>query len=82
MRKNYLAGIFLKEHRGRSRIWLRGGPKFFWLIFANSTQWSRVNKVSPYWPGSRACLRALEALGFFITKYAFSTFWGTFLYYF
>ena len=52
------------------------------LTFANSMQQSRVNKVSPYWPGSRAHLRALEALGFFITKYAFSPFWGAFLYYF
>ena len=32
--------------------------------------------------GSGACLRALEALGYFITKYAFSPFWGTFVYYF
>ena len=28
--------------------------------------------------GSGACLRAPEALGYFITKYAFSPFWGTF----
>ena len=28
--------------------------------------------------GSGARLRALEALGYFITKYAFSPFWGTF----
>ena len=32
--------------------------------------------------GSRAYHRAPEALGYFITKYAFSPFWGTFLYYF
>ena len=32
--------------------------------------------------GSGARLRVLEALGYFITKYAFSPFWGTFLYYF
>ena len=32
--------------------------------------------------GSGARLRAPEALGYFITKYAFSPFWGTFLYYF
>ena len=32
--------------------------------------------------GSRAHLRVLEALGYFITKYAFSPFWGTYLYYF
>ena len=68
--------------RGGSRIWLRGGPKFFWLSFADSMQWSHANKVSLYWLGSRARLRALEALGLFITKYAFSPFWGTFLYYF
>ena len=60
----------------------RGGPKFFWPIFADSAQQSCANEVSPYWPGSRAHLRALEALGFFITKYAFSPLWGTFLYYF
>ena len=30
--------------------------------------------------GSRARLRAPEALGYFITKYAFSPFWVTFLY--
>ena len=28
--------------------------------------------------GSGACLRALEALGYFITKYAFSPFWVPF----
>ena len=32
--------------------------------------------------GSGACLKASEALGYFIIKYAFSPFWGTFLYYF
>ena len=32
--------------------------------------------------GSGAHLRAPEALGDFITKYAFSPFWGTYLYYF
>ena len=61
---------------------VKGGPKIIWPIFADPAQWSHVNEVSPYWPGSRACLRAPEALGFFITKYAFSPFWGTFLYYF
>ena len=32
--------------------------------------------------GSGALRRAPEVLGYFITKYAFSPFWGTFLYYF
>ena len=75
-----------RSNGGGEQGWIqdlvKGGPKLFGLIFANSAQQSHVNKVSPYWPGSRAHLRALEALGFFITKYAFSPFWGTFLYYF
>ena len=61
---------------------VKGSPEFFWLSFADSTQQSCVNKVSPYWLGSRALRWALEALGVFITKYAFSPFWDTFLYYF
>ena len=68
--------------KGQIQDLVKGGPNFFWPIFANSIQQSCVNDVSPYWPGSRACLKTLEALGFFITKYAFSPFWGTFLYYF
>ena len=67
--------------RGRSRIWLRGGPNFFGQFLPTLCS-SRANKVSPHWLGSRAHLRVLEALGFFITKYAFSPFWGTFLYQF
>ena len=72
----------LVEMHGRMQDLVKGGPKLFWPIFANSTQWSCANEVSPYWPGHKACLRALEALGFFITKYVFSPFLGTFLYWF
>ena len=61
---------------------VKEGPQIFWLIFADSAQQSCANEVSPYWLGSGACLRALEAVWFFITKYAFSPFWSTFLYYF
>ena len=39
-------------------------------------------KLALFSVGSGACLRAPEALGYFITKYAFSPFWDTFLYYF
>ena len=63
------------------RLEVREG-QIFWPIFADSAQRSHANEVIPYWQGSRACLRALEALGFFITKYTFSPFWGTFSYYF
>ena len=67
----------LASYRGGSRIWLRGA-EFFWPIFVDSMQQSCANKVSSYWLGSRAQLRALEALGVFITKYVISPFWGTF----
>ena len=71
------------QNQGRIQDLVKGGgPILFWPIFADSAQWSCANEVSPYWLGSGAHLRALEALGFFITKYAFSPFLGTFLYYF
>ena len=47
-------------------------------VFADEVQQSQVNEVSYNGQGSIACLRALEALVFFIAKYAFSPFWGTF----
>ena len=59
------------HYRGGSRIWLMGGSKFFWPIFANSA----ANEVSPYWLGSRACLRALEALGFSLLNMHSLHFW-------
>ena len=31
-----------------------------------------MSEASNVWPGSRACLRALEAFGFLMLKYAFS----------
>ena len=68
--------------RGRSRIWLREEAQIFLADFcrlhtAESCEWSE-----PLLAGVQARLRALEALGFFITKHAFSPFWGIFLYYF
>ena len=68
--------------RGGSRIWSGGGPDRdrpklptvrSSIVQANRALFSM---------GFRAHLRALEALGFFIAKYAFYPFWGTFLYYF
>ena len=57
-----------------SRIWSRGGPRNFFRDFADVVEWSRASKASQYWPGSRAHLRALEALAFLTVKYAFSHF--------
>ena len=39
---------------------------------ANVAKQSHLSKVSNLWPGSRAHLRALEAFGFLMLKYAFS----------
>ena len=41
-----------------------GAPEIFSEIFADVAKRSRTSKVSQYWPGSRARLRALEALAF------------------
>ena len=59
-------------HRCGSRIWSRGGPQFLRSTVADVVKRSRVSEVSILWPGSRARLRALEAFGFLMLKYAFS----------
>ena len=49
-----------------------GGPQLLRPKVADVAKRSRVSEVSILWPGSRACLRALEAFGFLMLKYAFS----------
>ena len=51
-----------------------GGPRNFVRDFADEAKRSQASKASQYWPGSRARLRALEALAFLTVKYAFSHF--------
>ena len=51
---------------------VKGRPNSQMPKVANVVKWSHVSKVSYLWPGSRACLRALEAFGFLMVKYAFS----------
>ena len=51
-----------------------GGLRNFVRDFADVAKWSRASEASQYWPGSRARLRALEALAFLTLKYAFSHF--------
>ena len=51
-----------------SRIWSRGGPRNFSRDFADVAKRSWASEASQYWPGSRACLRALEALAFLTVK--------------
>ena len=55
-----------------SRIWSRGGPQLLRPKVADVAKRSRASEASILWPGSRARLRALEAFGFLMLKYAFS----------
>ena len=51
---------------------VKGGPQLLRLKVADVAKRSRVSEASILRPGSRACLRALEAFGFLMLKYAFS----------
>ena len=55
-----------------SRIWSRGGPQLLRPKVADVVKRSRTSKASILQPGSRGRLRALEAFGFLMLKYAFS----------
>ena len=55
-----------------SRIWSRGGPQLLRPKVADVAKRSRASEASNLRPGSRARLRALEAFGFLMLKYAFS----------
>ena len=72
-----LLGIVYCTHkrihtRCGSRIWSRGGPQLLRPKVADIAKRSRVSEASILRLGSRACLRALEAFGFLMLKYAFS----------
>ena len=59
-------------YRCGSRIWSRGGAQLLRPKIADVVKRSCASEVSNLWPGSRARLRALEAFGFLMLKYAFS----------
>ena len=70
-------------HQGRIQDLIKGGAPDRYRPKLPTVRSSIVRaKRALFSMGSGAYLRALEALGYFITKYAFSPFWGTFLYYF
>ena len=50
----------------------QGGPQVLRLKVAEVAKRSRVSEASNLWLGSRARLRALEAFGFLMLKYALS----------
>ena len=64
--------VNLSHIRCGSRIWSRGGPQLLRPKVADIAKRSRASEASILWPGSRARLRALEAFGFLMLKYAFS----------
>ena len=68
--------VFLEWRRGHKTGadpgFGQGGPKLLRPKVANIAKWSHASEASILWPGSRACLRALEAFGFLMLKYAFS----------
>ena len=51
---------------------VKGGPQLLKPKVADVAKRSRASEASNLQPGSRACLRALEAFGFLMLKYAFS----------
>ena len=67
-----LLTICVGNYRCGSRIWSRGGPQLLRPKVADIAKRSRASEASILRPGSRARLRALEAFGFLMLKYAFS----------
>ena len=63
---------FLLTTQVRIQDLVKGGPQLLRPKIANVAKWSRTSKASNLWPGSRVRLRALEAFGFLMLKYAFS----------
>ena len=50
---------------------VKGEPQLLRVKVGDVVKLSRASEASNLWPGSRACLRALEAFGFLMLKYAF-----------
>ena len=71
-----LSSQFSLRRNKPSQVWIRdlvkGGPQVLRLKVAYIAKQSCVSKASNLWLGSRAHLRALEAFGFLMLKYAFS----------
>ena len=64
-----LTGGFLQV---RIQDLVKGGPQVLSPKVADVAKWSRASEASNLRRGSRARLRALEAFGFLMLKYAFS----------
>ena len=64
--------IMFRLHTGADPVFGQGGPQLLRPKVADVAKWSRMSEASNLRLGSRACLRALEAFGFLMLKYAFS----------
>ena len=68
--------ISLQNHRFLAQVRIqdsvKGGTQVLRPKVANIVKWSCASEASNLLPGSRVCLRALEAFWFLMLKYAFS----------
>ena len=62
----------IKSIRVRIQDLVKGGPQLLRPKIANVVKRGCMSEASNLWLGSRARLRALEAFGFLMLKYAFS----------
>ena len=63
---------FVKRLQVRIQDLVKRGAQLLRPKVADVVKRSHASEVSNLWPGSRARLRALEAFGFLMLKYAFS----------
>ena len=66
------AKVFCTPWQVRIQDLVKGGPQLLRPKVADVAKRSRASEASNLRPGSRARLRALEAFGFLMLKYAFS----------
>ena len=66
------SALTVEFHPGADPGFGQGGPQLLRPKVADVAKWSRVSEASILQLGSRARLRALEAFGFLMLKYAFS----------
>ena len=64
--------VLMLSQQMRIQHLVKGGPQLLRPKVEDVVKWSRMSKASNLQPGSRVCLRALEAFGFLMLKYAFS----------
>ena len=70
MKMGYIG--MLVDGQVRIQDLVKGGPQVLRTKVADVAKRSRASEASNLRPGSRARLRALEAFGFLMLKYAFS----------